>query len=203
MRSIPLLAALSLLPLPAAAADVIHRCVAADGTMVYTDKPCGELDARPLAPPEPIEDGATRTDESRPSGTVMNTGGAISLGGVTRDDCVRRTDTLLFEIRAAVEARNVNRLASVYDWAGKSSGAAGNLLERLSRITDHPAAAVEFVYPQRDPYADPMAMAAPAPAADERPTGVRIVQIAPGQDVPSFEENLRLVRNAACWWVSF
>lgn len=198
-----LLAVVLVLPFPAWAADVIHRCVAADGTMVYTDKPCGDLDAKPLAPPEPIEDGATRTDETRASGTVMNTGGALSLGGVTRDDCVRRTDTLLFEIRAAVESRNVNRLASVYDWAGKSSGAAGALLERLSRITDHPAAAVEFRYPEFDPYADPAAMPTSAPAADARPVGVRIVEIAPGQDQPSFEENLRLVRNAACWWVSF
>lgn len=190
----------------ASAADVIHRCRTADGTMVYTDGPCAQLDARPLAPPEKVAEpgnpGDDTTSEPRPSASTMNHGGAVSLGGVSRDDCVRRTDTLLFEIRAAIESRNVNRLAGVYDWAGKDAGAAGSILERLSRITERPSASVEFRYPEPVFYADAAAMPA-SHTQDERPTGVRIEQMAPGELTPSFEQDLRLVRNADCWWVSF
>ena len=124
-----------------------------------------------------------------------------SLGGAGRSDCVRRTDTLLFEVRAAIEAGNVNRLAGVYDWAGKSSRAAQGILDRLARITSRPLASVEFRYQTPDPHADP---SLPLPPQDEvRPIGVHIEQLAPGEIVPVFEEDLRLVRNAACWWVSF
>ena len=203
MRTVLLAAALWLPPLAGQAADTIRRCVAPDGTMVYTDQPCERLDAKPVAAPQPIAPRTEEASDGRSAGSTMNAGGALSLGGISRSDCVRRTDTLLFEIRAAVEARNVNRLASVYDWAGKSAGAASGILERLSRITDHPAAAVEFRYPEFDPYLDPAALPPPPPDAEARPLGVRIVQIAPGQYEPTFEEDLRLVRNAACWWVSF
>lgn len=191
----------------APAADTIRRCQAPDGTMVYTDRPCAAHDARPVSPPEKVAEPGTAegTSDSTPRapGSVMDRGGAVSLGGVSRDDCVRRTDTLLFEIRAAIDARNVNRLASVYDWAGKDASAAGSILERLGRITERPSASVEFRYPEPAFYADATTMPASASPSDDRPIGVRIEQMAPGELTPSFEQDLRLVRNADCWWVSF
>lgn len=212
MRATVLVLAVLAFPGAAGASDVIRRCQAADGTTVYTDKPCAELDARPLAAPEPIAPrtegaGAGSRIERRAPGSTMDRGGAVSLGGTTRDDCIRRTDTLLFEIRAAIESRNVNRLAGVYDWAGKDSGAAGAILERLGRLADRPLATVEFRYPEADYFAEPTTLSTvPAPATvpvSERPVGVRIVQQAPGDLAPVFEADLRLVRNAGCWWVSF
>lgn len=197
-----LMPSLLLLSLPALApaADTIQRCVAADGTMVYTDKPCGELDAKPAAPALVID---KKTDTApAPRAPLSNQGGAVSLGGVSRDDCIRRTDTLLFELRAGIEGGNVNRLASVYDWAGKSAGAAVNILDRLARLAEHPAATVEFRYHEPDEFADSAAYAAPPPE-DARPVAVTIVEMAPGAFEPRFEDELRLVRNAACWWVSY
>lgn len=207
MRTVLVLAALAL-PGAAGAADVIHRCLAADGTTVYTDQPCGKLDAKPIAAPEPLDPAAAKNAPStiprRAPGSTMDRGGAVSLGGAGRSDCVRRTDTLLFEIRAAIESRNVNRLAGVYDWAGKDSASAGAILERLGRIAERPLAAVEFRYPEPVLYDDPAALPVVSkPAPPDRPVGVRIVQQAPGEPVPSFEADLRLVRNADCWWVSF
>ena len=203
MRATVLVLALAL-PGAAAAADTIRRCQADDGTMVYTDKPCAELDARPIALPEKRPEPGTGDASARPppGSSMIGSDGALSLGIGARDDCLRRTDTLLFEIRAAIESRNVNRLAGVYDWAGKDAGAAGAILERLSRIVERPLAAVEFRYPEPGFDEDPAAIPSAAPRA-ERPAGVRIVQEAPGELVPSFEEDLRLVRNADCWWVSF
>jgi hypothetical protein len=194
------------LPSLAPATEAIRRCQAGDGTMVYTDQPCATLDARPIAPPEPMESSKAKAETaaaSRAAATrFMNRAGAMSLGGISRDDCIRRTDTLLFELRAAIESRNVNRLAGIYDWAGKDADAAGAILERLASLAERPQAAVEFRY--RDPavYSGPAAIPAVA-TRPERPIGVRIAQQAPGEHVPSFEADLRLVRNADCWWVSF
>lgn len=182
-------------------ADVIHRCLAPDGTTVYTDRPCAESGSRPVAPAQPQRSAGDASIERRAPGSTQGSGGALSLGGAGRSDCVRRTDTLLFEVRGAIEGQNVNRLAGVYDWAGKSARSAEAILDRLARITARPAASVEFRYQEPDPNADP---SLPLPPQDEiRPIGVHIEQLAPGEIVPSFEEDLRLVRNAACWWISF
>lgn len=184
------------------AADTLQRCQAADGTMVYTDTPCEQLDARPLTPPRTKQAAAPgdASIQQRQAASPVGRGGALSLGGSARDDCIRRTDILLFEIRSAIQSRNVNRLAGVYDWAGKSAGAAGDIIERLARLAEQPLATVELHYPQPAFDAGTLAEAEPP---DARPDGVRILQQAPGEIEPRFAVDLRLVRNADCWWVSF
>ena len=79
---------------------------------------------------------------------------------------------------------------------------AAGILDRLGRIAARPLASVEFRYPEPDPYAE-VGLERPPADAPQRPIGVHIEQLAPGEIVPSFEEDLRLVRNADCWWVSF
>ena len=184
-------------------ADTIHRCVGPDGGTVYTDRACSQVGARPAAPAQPVRNPGDSEFERRAPGSIENSSsGAFSLGAGGRSDCVRRTDTLLFELRGALESQNVNRLAGVYDWAGKSSKNAAAILDRLGRIASRPLASVEFRYPESDPYAE-VGLERPPANAPQRPIGVHIEQLAPGEIVPSFEEDLRLVRNADCWWVSF
>lgn len=175
--------------------DVIHRCTGPDGDTVYTDRPCSESGSQPITQPQ--RKASDASIERSTSGSTQGASGALSLDGTGRSDCVRRIDTLLFEVRGAIESQNLNRLAGVYDWTGKSSHSAAGILDRLARITSRPLASVEFRYPAPEPHAPPLA------AADMRPIGVHIEQRAPGEIVPSFEEDLHLVRNAACWWLSF
>jgi hypothetical protein len=172
----------------AAAADTIRRCVNDAGVTIYTDQPCEKFDATDRKPPPPM-----------PGATVP---GAAVEGVAARSDCVRRTDTLLFELRRAIETQNINRLAGVYHWPGTGGRAANGVLQHLERIASRPVASVELQYPEIAPvFENPDAFPPGTPTED--PVGVIIEQLAPGDVAPSFTENLQLVRNAGCWWVRF
>ena len=169
------------------AAEGIHRCVARDGSSIYTDRPCDTFDAvdrKPEAPPASRGEAA-----ASPSATI-------------RSDCVRRTDTLLFELRRGIESENINQLAGLYHWPGISGRGARGIMDRLQRLASRPLASVELVFPDITPVRDdPDAFPQGTPPED--PVSVRIEQSMPGEVTPSFSESLRLVRHAGCWWVAF
>lgn len=166
----------------------IRRCEGADGVTIYTDRDCsafGAMDRKvDLEPPA----------RALPPG-VAPPGDAPLL----RTDCARRADTLLFDLRRAFEQRNVNRVAGLYHWPGTGRGAARHVMDRLQKLVDADPASIEFVYPEPAPvFTDSAAFPGDTPAAD--PVGLRLELGASGID-PARE--MRLVRNAACWWFAF
>jgi hypothetical protein len=167
------------------AADGIHRCIARDGGSIYTDRPCETFDAVDRKPVAPAT-GSTSPEER------------LSI----RSDCVRRTDTLLFELRRAIESDDINRLAGMYHWPGISGRGARGIMERLQRVVSRPLSSVELVFPEASPVRDdPDSFPDGTPPED--PVSVHIAQTLPGEISPSFAEDLRLVRHAGCWWVAF
>jgi hypothetical protein len=192
----------------AAQAAGIRRCEGADGVTIYTDRECSALGAVDrkvdLEPPA----------RALPPG-VTPPGDAPLL----RTDCARRADTLLFDLRRAFENRNVNRVAGLYHWPGTGRGAARHVMDRLQRLVDAEPASIEFIYPEA-PRVEPQAAAfsngaldrghaqgggpdddAPAHAAPvAAPIGLRLELGEAGLE-PARE--LRLVRNAECWWFAF
>ena len=188
-------AALPLLLLPLAwmpaarAEDGIRRCEGADGTTIYTDRQCSDLGAMDRKVDlEP----AIRTG---PPGSLPPAAPAPLL----RTDCARTSDTLLFDLRRHVESRNVNRVAGLYHWVGVGSGNARHVMDRLQRLVDHPPVSIEFVYPEASPvYEDPEAFSNGTPPED--PVGVRMLRGELGGEPPV---ELRLVRNAECWWFTY
>lgn len=172
-----------LLTLRVEAADGIQRCVGSDGVSIYTDQPCEKFNAK----------------DRKPQAVSANLTAAT---GFTRSDCARRTDTLLFDLRRAIESDNVNQLAGVYHWPGISRSGAHGIMDRLERLSSRPLASVELVYPESTPVRDDPA-AFPDATPPENPIGVHIEQSMPGEIVPSFAQDLRLVRHAECWWVRF
>lgn len=167
----------------AGAADGIHRCVDRQGVSIYTDRPCAQFNAVDRLPSPTPE---TRRVE----------------GGLVRSDCARRPDTLLFDLRRAIESDDINAAAGLYHWPGISGRAAVGVMNRLQRLISRPLAAAELVYPEIAPvHEDPAAF--PAGTPEEDPVAVRIEQTLPGEIVPSGSEELRLVRHAECWWLRF
>lgn len=166
------------------AADGIRRCISPEGVSIYTDQPCANFNAV----------------DRKPQPTAGST--SIENSGFARSDCVRRTDTLLFDLRQALESDNINKLAGLYHWPGTSGRGARGIMDRLERLSARPLASVELVYPDSTPVRDnPDAFPAGVPPED--PVSVHIEQMMPGEIAPSFAEDLRLVRHAECWWLRF
>ena len=111
----------------------IRRCVTGDGGHVYTDRQCKDL-------------GAT---ERAPRQSMVQQGGRL-----IRRDCSRNLQDLVFELTAAIDNRDVNRLAGIYHWPGTSSRGALSIMARLDGIVNRPLVGIVPVQP-----------AAPSPAA--------------------------------------
>ena len=156
----------------------LNRCVAADGTAVFTDRPCDAMDARPAPTPPPDPD------------TVPDRVATVR-------ECPRTPVALVERIEIAMGAADGNKLAELYDWRGHSSGSANVLMPRLESLAA--ARAVEVRTAHSAEGSDDAELAAEATAAP--PDRVRIVH-APLAGGTSETTEFRLVRAAGCWWIA-
>lgn len=128
MRAV-LLACCILVALPMVGGEAqaqIRRCVTADGGHVYTDRQCRDLGATERAPRQ----------------------GMVQQGGrLIRRDCSRNLQDLVFELTAAIDNRDVNRLAGIYHWPGTSSRGALSIMGRLDGIVNRPLVGIVPVQP--------------------------------------------------------
>lgn len=178
-----LLASLAILGAPggAAAQPVLNRCIAADGTPVFTDRACDVVDARPAA----------AANEDATAGTAGED--AASTGPLP--DCARRPEALREAVEAALAAADGNRLAAYYDWRGRSRGSALAVMPRLEAIARSRPMGVRLFHSaerSEDPILAAEAAIAPPDrlAIDHAPQGFGLAQV----------EEFRLVRAAGCWW---
>ncbi len=123
-------ALLSALALAAPAQSQIRRCVTEDGGHVYTDRACADLGASERTP---------------------RLGPGSSGGRVIRRDCSRRLQDLVFELTAAIDSRDVNRLAGIYHWPGTSSRTGYAIMGRLDAIVNRPLVDITPLQPPPPP----------------------------------------------------
>jgi len=102
---------------PSPAAGQVSRCERADGSPVYTDHRCTDVDAVARAPAGPGLPGNRR---------------------VYRGGCARNLQDLMFEMSTAIDARDPNRLANVYHWAGMSGSGGYAVMDRLEAVVQRP-----------------------------------------------------------------
>lgn len=127
MRPLALLCLFLLMTTTAVDAQVIHRCRGADGSTVFADRACEFVDAVPIAPPEPIDNGA-EGGGPRPSPLAV----PAEAGG-----CPAPTLTALLErVEAALRSHDINGLAGLYDWAGAGQREAARVLADMQRLID-------------------------------------------------------------------
>ena len=120
---------------PAHADAQVRRCTGADGNPVYTDRPCEYI-------------GAVERVPHALAGLAMS---ARRYGG-----CARNVRDLVYEMTAAFDARDANRLAGVVHWAGMSTRTAYGLMGRLDALAKRPLMDIVPVYAR---------VYAPAPAS--------------------------------------
>lgn len=144
-----LLAALALPGLPATGAPPgIQRCVDAQGRVLYTDGDC-------------------RTSNAvAQSSSGAGPGSAVVPAAV--HGCAGSPDDLLWGVRSALEARDVNRLAAFYLWTGIATRDAYALMDRLAGFSARPLMDAQLVSSRReDADGDDWAQAPSLPTAAE------------------------------------
>ena len=156
------------------AAAVVRRCVAADGTLVFTDRRCADVGAVERAQP-----GTTPAAAPQPG---------------YRSACPRTLRDLVDELQMAIDTRDVNRLAAIYQWAGLSNATAYRVMDRLDAIAARPLADIGPVYGGDSPSA---AETVPRHA----PVGLRLEQTLANGSTPSHTV-LGLHRALGCWWIT-
>lgn len=172
---------------PAAAQTPIHRCIGANGNAVFTDQPCGALQATPV----------NRAAPSAPAvaATTPPTLCAASLGALRQG------------VIDAFASRDANRLAGMMLWDGYGRGAAISDIRSLTQLMKQPlmdvntpddsAPAPAPASSLDDPFAMEVAPAAPPPQSNQ------LVVHTTDNDGSGNSRELRfnIVRQAGCLWL--
>ncbi|HMB58151.1 MAG TPA: hypothetical protein VKM35_13205 [Arenimonas sp.] len=181
--------------------DGIHRCVAADGSALFTDRSCEELQATERLPP-PTSAGAT--------GNVH----------VAVRSCARTREDLADGVRSALDAQDVNRLAGYYHWTGMGTTEAYRLMDRLDSLSRHQIIDVQMVIsgdagndttapppPAVEPTSAELSLGIdtppPAPPAPRVPDLIRVDQMRGSNDAGAQTTYFRMHANAGCWWIRY
>lgn len=171
-------------------AQKVQRCTTMSGETVYTDKRCEDIGAMDRLP-------------------QVTPGSSSGSGGIYRAGCSRTLSDLVYQITAAVENKDVNRLASVYQWAGVSNATANSTLDKLQAIVDRPLVDIVPIRPQPPPIVDADGVVIddnsdgyyPQTAAPQRPIGLRLEQTLKNGSTPS-RTVFGLRRSYNCFWIS-
>lgn len=187
----------------------LNRCAGPGGDTVYTDRPCETVGARERLPRSAI----------------------ASSYGLRRGGCARNLQDLIYEITAAIDNRDVNRLGSVYHWVGLSPESGYRILDQLQAIADRPlvdivpmrASVVETTAdasipaetaptpseaeaaPPASGSGDAVAMQGDAPVVRRiirrPPIGLRLEQTSGKGSTPA-RTVFGLRRHLDCWWIT-
>ncbi len=183
------LVACTLLAAPRISTAQVRHCVAADGTLVYTDKQCVDIGGRERAP-DP----------------VPGVGGAAAR--YSRDTCARSVPDLAYSLGSAIQSGDVNRVAGFYDWSGMSTANGYRLMDRLQAIADRPLVDVQPMYAGgANAYGEDVvrfdeatgALLAPPPRPP-RLIGLRVEQTLANGTTPS-RTVFGVRKLQGCWWV--
>jgi hypothetical protein len=146
------------------AATGIQRCEAADGTVVYTDKPCAAFNARATPMSGELMTRVARIQREEATRATAAGGGmpgayadaAAFLPGSepaaataparrsASDGCARTPTQLAMDLRGAFALGDVNRIAESYHWAGMGSSQAAGVMEQLERLAGDPLVDTQF-----------------------------------------------------------
>ncbi|MGV8944422.1 hypothetical protein [Thermomonas sp.] len=177
-----------------AAQAQVRRCTASDGSLVYTDRKCTDIDA---------------TERVSPSGVAGRIG---NVGGNAYRGCARSVQDLAYALSTAIQSGDVNQVAGLYDFSGTSTANGYRLMGRLAAVVKRPLVDVQPMYtggydPYSDPYSgvvefDEAGAIIQRPAVKPKLVGLRVEQTLVNSSTPS-RTVFALRKNMGCWWVRF
>ena len=182
---------------PAGTSSSLQRCEGADGEVVYADRPCATLGARPLPLSGELltriareEVAYTRDIDFGDAPAVANLGRRSPISG-----CARNKRQLAMDIQGSLALHNVNRLAESYHWVGKSHREAQQYMLRLERMATQQLQGAKLFYAQIGSGAMQF--------ADAGTTGANgaIVQLTLGNGATRQVVDLEVTRYSGCYFV--
>jgi hypothetical protein len=188
LRSLLLPLLLAAVLWPAHAHAQVRRCAGQTGEAIYTDRNCTDIGA---------------VDR------LMRAPGAGSAPSAYRGGCSRRLNELVYGLSSAIDAKDVNRLALLYDWAGMSTRQGYVVMGRLEGIVRRPLVDILPIYPRPPPV-----LAEDGTVFDTNadgyfsqtttrgtPVGLRLEQTF-GNGVTPSRTVFGLRKRLGCWWLS-
>ena len=131
-----------------AAASGIQKCRAADGSTLYTDKPCDAFGAAPAPLSQELgmrlasEPATPSTLDTAGSGDLVLSDAVLPGAHGTPTGrrslaagCARAATQLAMDVQASVGLHDVNRLAESYHWVGMSHRESMPVMQRLERLS--------------------------------------------------------------------
>ena len=178
----------------------VRRCIGADGSTIYTDKRCEQLNAHDAE--QPTDPPTARSGEPQ-STTGTRDEPPLSSYGLASQDCARTPETLLFMVRNALESRDINGLAGLYHWPGMGKWSARAVMDRLETLVTHSDGSAHLIFPDAafvvfDPQAWPN-----LPPEDPVAISLPMFRVDNPDSIPLSEVELRVIRHTGCWWLHF
>lgn len=166
----------------------VRRCAGTTGEVIYTDQKCADIGA---------------TDR------LLHASGSGYVPSAYRGGCSRRLNALVSDLTNAIETRDVNRLALLYDWAGMSTRQGYAVMARLDGIAKRPLVDILPIYPRPPPILSADGTVAdanadgyfPQTAVRRPPVGLRLEQTFSNGVTPA-RTVLGLRKRLGCWWIS-
>jgi hypothetical protein len=182
----------------------IQHCRAADGSSVYTDKPCTFVGAKPAAmsadlgmrlASEASREPAAYADGAR-SNAVVPAGQAIGRRSLLAG-CARTPTQLAMDIQASIAQKAVNRLAESWHWVGVTQAQATPVMKRLERLAREQVQATHYYDAQMG---FGLQLASAGTDSDGR---AGILQVSTGGEDGMQSLELNVERYAGCYFVHF
>lgn len=169
----------------------VYKCIGRNGVVAYTDRSCNELQMA----------------------SAMGTPGAAQAGAL-RIHCSRTLQELMTQLAYALQTRDANRIAELYDWAGVSSRTGYAVMNRLAQLGERQVIGIEPVFRELAPPPPPLgpdglplsvlersALAEPVPHARRVPSGLRVQAMTGNQGMASTTQ-FGLRKHSGCWWIT-
>ncbi|MEG3156389.1 hypothetical protein ACKVMH_00480 [Lysobacter zhanggongensis] len=119
----------------------IQRCLAPDGTAIYTDKACAAFgaEAAPMSGElvnRLVFDGGSADSDSSSLIAPNGPRPAVTARRSAASGCARSPTQLAMDLHGSWGLGDVNRIAESYHWVGLGNDQAQSVMERLGRLSD-------------------------------------------------------------------
>ncbi|MGH8171786.1 MAG: DUF4124 domain-containing protein [Rhodanobacteraceae bacterium] len=166
--------------------QLVHRCIGAQGEIVFSGLPCG-----------------TPAPSAAPS-TSASTALAARTAPV---NCPASVETLRTLISEALARRDANAIAGVMRWDGVGGAAARQRMKDIAELAERPMLGIDTsggeISPDALSPAAPVEGDEPAQRAPESSATILTVRTGGSEDGGSREHEFGIVRSEGCYWLDW